>query len=243
MRWIIALFVLTTIDNATTAWICIDQALSSFNAVKTNNYIPLFKSLSNIISASEHAAQWGLRAFSSVMISFIFDYLMTVSELYIQSIKAHHSHPPLSLLTSNRLCDHCRDGCGILWPYSFLREVCSTAFRLMSFRPIDSNPQLVVSGGCPVKQDRYQELISSASTRCSSRQCVSRSLHLFILPSLIKVKYPSLESGLICSASLIVAAVTSMLTDPSALGLFPFDVTVISVQMTHPGHRRSLQLL
>ncbi|KAK1215258.1 hypothetical protein PQX77_022143, partial [Marasmius sp. AFHP31] len=46
MRWIIILFVLTTIYNATVVWIEIDQTLDTFKAVKVDDYIPYFKDLS-----------------------------------------------------------------------------------------------------------------------------------------------------------------------------------------------------
>ncbi|KAJ8090918.1 hypothetical protein PM082_024842 [Marasmius tenuissimus] len=44
-RWIIALFLLTAIFNATILWINMDQSLITFNAVKTNDYIPFLKTL------------------------------------------------------------------------------------------------------------------------------------------------------------------------------------------------------
>ncbi|KAK1228029.1 hypothetical protein PQX77_008944 [Marasmius sp. AFHP31] len=44
-RWIIALFVLETIYVASNVWVQVDQAVIGFNAVKTQDYIPLFKSI------------------------------------------------------------------------------------------------------------------------------------------------------------------------------------------------------
>ncbi|KAJ8095440.1 hypothetical protein PM082_023210 [Marasmius tenuissimus] len=73
MRWIIALFILTTIYNATTVWISMDQTLMTFNAVKTNNYIPFFNTLSSGNRPADWAARFGLSALSSAIMSCIFD--------------------------------------------------------------------------------------------------------------------------------------------------------------------------
>ncbi|KAJ8089601.1 hypothetical protein PM082_014857 [Marasmius tenuissimus] len=52
MRWIIALFILITINIATTMWIYMNQTPIYFNAVKTNNYIPLYEYLTGKNSLS-----------------------------------------------------------------------------------------------------------------------------------------------------------------------------------------------
>ncbi|KAJ8085612.1 hypothetical protein PM082_004430 [Marasmius tenuissimus] len=57
MKWIIALFVLTTIYNASIVWTQMDQALELFNGVKENNYIPFFKKVSGVNRPSEWTAR------------------------------------------------------------------------------------------------------------------------------------------------------------------------------------------
>ncbi|KAK1223429.1 hypothetical protein PQX77_013697 [Marasmius sp. AFHP31] len=58
MKWIIALFVLTTIFNVTLVWIHVDQTLEAFNAIKANNYVPLHKSLSGQSSLVPTTQLW-----------------------------------------------------------------------------------------------------------------------------------------------------------------------------------------
>ncbi|KAK1222754.1 hypothetical protein PQX77_014394 [Marasmius sp. AFHP31] len=82
MRWIIALFVLATIINALTVWHYMNEALIIFNAVKTNDYIPLFELLTGKRSHSVIATQQGLNLSFSIIESCIFDYLM-VHRCYI----------------------------------------------------------------------------------------------------------------------------------------------------------------
>ncbi|KAK1216272.1 hypothetical protein PQX77_021108 [Marasmius sp. AFHP31] len=81
MRWIITLFVLTTIYSAVNVWIWMDQSLLEFNTVKSEDYAPLFKYIFGENLASEHAARQGLSVFSAGIISCIFDYL-TVHRCY-----------------------------------------------------------------------------------------------------------------------------------------------------------------
>ncbi|KAJ8085642.1 hypothetical protein PM082_004460 [Marasmius tenuissimus] len=80
--WIIALFILTTIYNASNIWISMDQTLIALNAIKTKNYIPFLESLMGSSTSSALGGQLGLQAFSSVILSCIFDYLM-VQRCYI----------------------------------------------------------------------------------------------------------------------------------------------------------------
>ncbi|KAK1234610.1 hypothetical protein PQX77_002186 [Marasmius sp. AFHP31] len=44
-RWIITLFVLETIYVSSTVWTQVDHAVSGFDAIKTQDYIPLFESI------------------------------------------------------------------------------------------------------------------------------------------------------------------------------------------------------
>ncbi|KAJ8095442.1 hypothetical protein PM082_023212 [Marasmius tenuissimus] len=57
-------------------WTQMDQTFDTFNAVKTNNYIPYFEDLSGGSRPPEWTAQAGLNMFASNMIGCIFDYLM-----------------------------------------------------------------------------------------------------------------------------------------------------------------------
>ncbi|KAJ8085717.1 hypothetical protein PM082_004535 [Marasmius tenuissimus] len=70
MGWITALFVLTTIYNTNITWIQMGQTLSVFNAIKTNDYIPFFKVLTDKRRTSEAAAQtkWILYPFACIIL-------------------------------------------------------------------------------------------------------------------------------------------------------------------------------
>ena len=65
-RWIVALFILTSIYIAATIWIYMDQTLVTFNAAKTKDYLALFNSLSGDSSPSGYAARLYVQKLSEV---------------------------------------------------------------------------------------------------------------------------------------------------------------------------------
>ncbi|KAJ8085673.1 hypothetical protein PM082_004491 [Marasmius tenuissimus] len=218
-RWIIALFVLTTIYIATTVWINVDQTLLSFNAVKTDDYIPLYQSVINATSPSEYAARLGLSAFSSGIISYIFDYLM-VHRCYV--IWGHSKW--------------------ILYPFAFIVIVTdmmgfvATAALTSAYehhnRPLfdTCNSILKVLIIITTIYVSILTLLTAGRIWWTIRQVGQ------INESRVYTRYKIyvatfLESGLLFSVTQVVGVVFTSITDPEGRGLAPFDFNVISTQM------------
>ncbi|KAK1226998.1 hypothetical protein PQX77_010007 [Marasmius sp. AFHP31] len=220
MRCIIVLFVLTNIYDAATTSISISQTLVAFNAVKTKNYGPLQENLSG---SSSSAAKLGLSTFSSLFIGIIMDCFL-VQRCYV-------------LWGSKKM---------ILYAFAFVVLVVdgmrfmSTAVMIAAYRrqdtalyqkPFDVTQSLVI---VTVAYDSILTLMIAGRIwwihREASEQMASEST-TYSKSNLKVIVAAILESGLLYSATLLVAVVVPRVIDPSARGLSPFDPNVMSVQM------------
>ncbi|KAK1224817.1 hypothetical protein PQX77_012263 [Marasmius sp. AFHP31] len=218
MNWIIALFVLTAIHNATEAWINIDQTIVTFNAVKTNNYI-LLRSLFGGIPSPGWTARAALYAFSSAMMGCIFDYLMV-----------HHCY---IIWGYNKW---------ILYPFGLVVVVANTinivltAITTAAYHHHDSplyERSLNITDVITIVSAVYASLLTllTAGRIWWTVRQVGR-----IAGSRVHTKYrifvaTILESGFLYSASQVISVVLPLITDPSSDGLAPVAFNAISVQM------------
>ncbi|KAK1225749.1 hypothetical protein PQX77_011292 [Marasmius sp. AFHP31] len=220
IRWIVALFVLTTIYIAANLWLYMDQTLVTFNAAKTRDYIPLFSSLSGDSSPSGYAARMGLISFASTIIGIIFDYLL-VRRCYV-------------MWNFSKL---------ILYPFAFVVFVTDvigfvvTAVMLGAYHHHDA-----VSYERSFNIVQVLVIITAVYTSLLTLLTAGRIWWITrqagqIAGTDISTKYKIfiatiLESGFLCSATLVISVILPIFTDPNNKGLAPFDFNVISVQMT-----------
>ncbi|KAJ8075517.1 hypothetical protein PM082_021147 [Marasmius tenuissimus] len=219
-RWIIALFVLATIYNAATAWLYIEQSLVAFNAAKTRGYISLFKSLYNRLSPSEYAARFGLNTFSSGIMSCIFDYLM-VHRCYI-------------IWGYNKW---------ILYPFAVVLVIGNTIGLVLTATLTSAyyHHNIVLYN----RSNRILQVVAIISVIYSSLLTLLTAGRIWwtvrqvgqITGSRVYTKYKTilatiLESGLLYSATLLVATLLPLVIDPKNLGQGSIDFSVISTQMS-----------
>ncbi|KAJ8085725.1 hypothetical protein PM082_004543 [Marasmius tenuissimus] len=219
MRWIIALFILTTIYNAGTVWTLMDQTLDTFNAIKTNNYIPYFELLTGGSRPAKWAAREGLMLFSSAIISCIFDYLM-VHRCYV-------------IWSYNKW---------ILYPFAFVvlatdvTGLAVFAIKTAAYQHQDhslynkSSSITMVLGIISTVYVSLLSLLTAGRIWWTVRQVgqitggrVYSRYKIFVATTL--------ESGLLYSVSQVVGALVPLITDPEAKGLGSFNFGVVSVQM------------
>ncbi|KAJ8085714.1 hypothetical protein PM082_004532 [Marasmius tenuissimus] len=218
-RWIIILFILVTIFNATMAWIEIDQTLITFNAVKTDNYIPFFKTLSQARS-SEWAARLGLNWFAANLSSYLFDYLMVYRCYVVWGFSKR-----------------------ILYPFAFVVLVTDTmGFALAAVRTLayhNQNSALSVTTLniantlviITIIYDSLLTLLTAGRIWWTIRQVDQ------ITGDRVYTRYKVfvatiLESGFIYSGTLVVSTALPWIMDPESKGFAPFDFSVLAVQMT-----------
>ncbi|KAJ8085707.1 hypothetical protein PM082_004525 [Marasmius tenuissimus] len=220
MRWIIVLFVLNTIFNANSMWYEIDLALIGFNAVKPSNHIPLFKILSGINRPSSWTARVGLDAFSTAIMSCIFDYLM-VHRCYVIWGRSKR----------------------ILYPFGFVALVTDTIAIVLSAIFVSayhlSNTSLFMrsAGTIYVLVIISTVYISLLTLLTAGRIWWTVRQVGQITGSRVYTKYKILvatilESGLLLPATQVAAIALSLIVDPNKNGLVPFDTVVITTQMT-----------
>ncbi|KAJ8075487.1 hypothetical protein PM082_021117 [Marasmius tenuissimus] len=221
-RWIIALFVLTTIYNASAVWLYTEDTLYAFNGVKTNEiYIPRFESASGRNSRSKFSAQIGLFAFSGGIIGYIYDYLMV-----------HR--------------------CYVIWGYSkrilypfviivFLTDTINFVATASLTSAAYHHDKVLYQGYGHVLC--VLAIINGVYTSLLTLLTAGRIWWMVrevgrITGSRIYTKYKIfvatiLESGLLYSVITVVAAILRLIAciDPKSGGVAPFNFCVISVQM------------
>ncbi|KAJ8075747.1 hypothetical protein PM082_021377 [Marasmius tenuissimus] len=218
-RWIVALFVLTTVYVAIVVWTYVGQTLIEFNVVKTRDYIPLFKSLDSEISRPANTARSVLIGFSSVIISCIFDYLM-VHRCYV--IWGYSKW--------------------ILYPFAFIVVVADvisivvTAVGVVAYRQNNTVVFRKINSilfGLAVTTAMYTSLLTllTAGRIWWTVRRVGQITGSRVYTKCKIFVATILESGLLFSAMLVVDLIFTVTTDPNSEGLFPFDFNVISVQM------------
>ncbi|KAJ8085716.1 hypothetical protein PM082_004534 [Marasmius tenuissimus] len=219
MRWIIALFILTTISNATIVWFHMYQALIIFNVIKTNNYVPYFRLLSGGNRPSEWVAQLCLGLFSSAIISFIFDYLM-VHRCYV--IWGYSKR--------------------ILYPFIFVVLVTNVAaFVVYVIQTVAYKHQNHALYTSSINIANVLTIIAAVYTSLLTLLTAGRiwwtvrqveQLNGKRVYTRYKIFVATiLESGLLSSATLVISVILPLLTDPNNKGLIPFDFNVVAIQM------------
>ncbi|KAK1216594.1 hypothetical protein PQX77_020768 [Marasmius sp. AFHP31] len=215
-RWIIALFVLNTISNASIGWLQIGQALDEFHPIKTSDYIPYLEDLSGK-KPSEWAAQLGLGALSSVIISCVFDYLM-VHRCYV--IWGHSKW----ILYPFGLVAFVTDGFVL-----YVIEIIAYQYNnhALFIRLFKIGSVFVVISAVYAS---LLTLLTAGRIWWTVRQVEQ------ITGNRIYTRYKIfvatiLESGLLYSIMIVISMVLPLIIDPSNTGIIPFDFSVISVQM------------
>ncbi|KAJ8085608.1 hypothetical protein PM082_004426 [Marasmius tenuissimus] len=218
-RWITALFILTAIYNASTIWIYIDGALVAFNAVKTNDYISFYKSVSGQSSRSKLAAQMGLAGLSANIITCIFDYLM-VHRCYI--IWGYSKW--------------------ILYPFAFVVLVSDTTGFVVSAigtsayqhheRALYTKTTIIESILVIIAAvyTSILTLLTAGRIWWMARQAAQ------LTGTNVRTKYKIfvatiLESGLLYAITQVITVALTLSVDPDSMGLGPFDFNVISTHM------------
>ncbi|KAK1220891.1 hypothetical protein PQX77_016312 [Marasmius sp. AFHP31] len=219
MRWIIALFVLTTINNVFGVRTNMDQILVAFNAIKSEDYVPLFKLIWGENSVSERAAWWGLSALTSGMIGCIFDYLM-VHRCYV--IWGHSKR--------------------ILYPFAFVAIVTNVigfvalAVMIAGYRHHNTviyERSIAITQVAIIITAVYSSLLTlltagriwlmTRQARQITRSDVYNKHKIFVATIL--------ETGLIFSITQVVTVILHLVTDSENKGVAPFDSGTISVHM------------
>ncbi|KAK1235600.1 hypothetical protein PQX77_001165 [Marasmius sp. AFHP31] len=232
-RWIIALFALTTIFNATTVWLYMKHALVAFNAIKTENYIPLFETASGTRSRPELTAQ-------------LYVFLL---HFYIWDAKAEAV--PLDKVFECIFWRHNRVyRCYVIWGYS---KWILCPFTIVV--PVTDMIGLVATAVAIAAQYRLDAALYERSNGILKVLVIITTVYTLLLTLLtagriwwmarqvgqirgdgIFSKYKIfvatiLESGLLYSAILVITIVLQFVTDPRGEGMVPFDLNVLSVQM------------
>ncbi|KAJ8090920.1 hypothetical protein PM082_024844 [Marasmius tenuissimus] len=219
MRWIIALFLLTTISNTAFLWGYMYDTLAAFNAAKTRDYISYFEFLTGESLHSAPVIQLGLQQFSSIIISCIFDYLM-INRCYV-------------IWGYNKW---------ILYPFAFLAVVTDTmAFVLTA---INTSAYQHHATALYMTSINIVEVLGIVSAVYASLLTLLTAGRIWwtvrqvgkMTGSGLHTKYnifvtTILESGLLYSATTVVGILVPRITDPGNNGLVPFNPNVISVQM------------
>ncbi|KAJ8075545.1 hypothetical protein PM082_021175 [Marasmius tenuissimus] len=213
-RWIIALFVLETISIASAVWMQVGHALIGFNAIKTQDYIPLFKAISST-SPYEWAARFGLGIFSSYLVGIIYEYLL-IHRCYV--IWGYSKR--------------------ILYPFAFVVIVTGTIIFVASAVEIATyhhDPVLyresahigAVAAMVSTVNDTLLTLLTAGRIWWIARQAgrlAGRNVY-----SKYKIIIATiLETGLICSFTSLAGDVLELVLDPERKGLVPFDTSGIA---------------
>ncbi|KAK1217161.1 hypothetical protein PQX77_020193 [Marasmius sp. AFHP31] len=218
MKWIIVLFVLTNIYNAVTTWINISQTLVAFNAVKTKDYVPLIESLAGDTSS---AAQLGLSAFSSLIMGIIMDCFLVQRCYVIWGFRKSILYPFAFIILVT-------DGVGFVSTAVMIAAYHQNNLTLYQ-KSFDIMQPLVV---ITVAYDSVLTLLTAGRIWWITRKAGQMAESIAYARYNFKVVVATiLESGLLYSATLLIAVVVPRFTDPGAHGLSPFDLNVISIQM------------
>ncbi|KAK1219077.1 hypothetical protein PQX77_018212, partial [Marasmius sp. AFHP31] len=218
MKWTIALFVLTTIYNATMVWIQMDQTLHEFNAIKTNEYITYLKDLSGN-KPSEWTARGALSGFSSVVISCIFDYLM-VHRCYVIWGYSRWILYPFALVVLATNVTGFVDVAIVTAAYQHRNHV-------LYMRSHNINNVLAIIS---VVYASLLTLLTAGRIWWIVRQAGQ------ITGSRVYTKYKIfvvtiLESGLLYSIIVVVSLALPLIMDFDGTGIIPFDFSAIANQM------------
>ncbi|KAJ8095449.1 hypothetical protein PM082_023219 [Marasmius tenuissimus] len=218
MRWIIALFVLITISNATAMWIHTDETLIAFNAIKTNDYIPYF-----MVWKGKGPSKWvvlrGLQAFSGSIASFIFDYLMVHCCYIIWGYSKRILYPfAFVILGTNAIgfviyavsvnAYDCED-------ITLYKRVNNITYPLFVITAVYTSLLTLLTAG------RIWWTIHQVDQITGSR--VYTKYKIFVATIL--------ESGFLYSAMQVVCVVLLLTLDPDGNGVAPFNPQVIAMQL------------
>ncbi|KAK1216592.1 hypothetical protein PQX77_020766 [Marasmius sp. AFHP31] len=218
MRWTIALFVLSTIFNASVVWMYMGQTLDEFIAVKTSDYIPYFEVLLGENIPSEWIARLNLNVFTAAMISCIFDYLMVHRCHVIWGYSKWILYPfALVVLVTNVMA-------------FVLHGIEMAAYQHHNYTPFMRSRNIIeVLGVISAVYTSLLTLLTAGRIWWTVHQVGQ------ITGSKLFTKYKIfvatiLESGLLYSIVVVVGHVFPASIDPNNTGIIPFDFSAF-VQM------------
>ncbi|KAJ8085651.1 hypothetical protein PM082_004469 [Marasmius tenuissimus] len=233
-RWIVALFVLTTIFTATTVWIQIDETLVAFNAVKTGDYIPLLKSISFRAAPSNTPHGYEHFWLASHMWRVNTEVILPTKGFECVFFGVYGVHCCYVIWGYNKW---------ILYPFAFVVLVTdvtgfvATAVEISAFchhntaSYLRTNSILSILTIISTVYTSLLTLLTAGRIWWMTRQVGQ------IAGSKIYTKYKIivatvLESSFLYTVTQVVAVVLVSAVDPEHNGLIPFDCSVISAQMT-----------
>ncbi|KAK1217160.1 hypothetical protein PQX77_020192 [Marasmius sp. AFHP31] len=218
-RWVIVLFVLTSIYNAANVWIYMSQTLVAFSTVKTGDYMPMLESLTGDSSTSVRTAQLGLSGFPSVIMGIIIDYLLVHRCYVIWGFKKRILYPFAFVVLVT-------DGIGFVGIAVMIAAYSrrDTPTYLRTFEMMQ--PLVIITA----VYDSALTLMTAGRIWWITReagQMAGRNIYTKYKVVVATI----LESGLLYSATLLISIIVPRFTDPGTNGLSPFDPEVISIQM------------
>ncbi|KAK1225432.1 hypothetical protein PQX77_011634 [Marasmius sp. AFHP31] len=217
-RWVIVLFVLTSIYNAANVWIYMSQTLVAFSTVKTGDYMPMLESLTGDSSTSVQTAQlYGLSGFLSAIMGIIMDYLLVHCCYVIWGFKKRILYPFAFVVLVT-------DGIGFVgiavMTAAYSRRDTPTYLRTFEMM----QPLVIITA----IYDSVLTLMTAGRIwwiTHEAGQMAGRNIYTKYKVVVATI----LESGLLYSATLLISIIVPRFTDPGTYGLSSFDPEVISI--------------